>query len=205
MSSASASTGAWSWLSTADSTIAAGWISGVLTAIATVTAVMVAAWFAYRHAREHSQRAHMAAIRVDRLHREVDALERIWGLLAYMTFGENDSAIVHWREDRQEKHTTYYVNMTNLRRFILTEMPAAFYTQHAGLHLPKDIRDQLFDYAGSLMGLHLKYEKVDPANAEPIALKNQQLIDKLRNAFDSLNASLKAAVEQRYLQMLDVE
>ncbi len=189
------------WLGGIDPTITASWIAGALTALGTVLAVIVAARYAYKHAREHSKREHNAAINVDRLRREIDALERVWGLLAYMTYGENADAIVRYREDRQ-KNRTYYLQLANLRRFILTAQPNAFYAQHAGLHLPKAIRDELFDYVGSVMGLYLRYEDVELVTAEPIALIKPALIDKLRAHYHTLNAALKAELEQRYRQML---
>lgn len=138
------------------------------------------------------------------MRREIDALERIWGLLAYMTYGENADAIVRWREDRQ-KNRTYYLQLASLRRFILAAMPDAFYRNHAGLHLPTTIRDELFDYVGSVMGLYLRYEDTDPETAEPIALTKPALIDKLRGHYNSLNASLRAALQERYRAMLSIE
>jgi hypothetical protein len=187
-----------------DPAITASWISGALTALGTVLAVIFAASYAYRHAREHSRREHETAIRVDRLRREIDALERAWGLLAYMTFAENDAAVVRYRED-QHKHKTFYLNLDNLRRFIRSEMRNAFYTEHAGLHLPNDIRDELFEYQGSLIGLYIKYENEPAGDARMIELKSQRLVDKLRDHYHKLNTMLRAALEQRYVEMRRID
>lgn len=177
-------------------------LSAVITVIGAVIAVTIGARYAYRHAREHNRRAHTVAMQVDRLRREIDALERVWGLLAYMTLGENALAIVSYREDAQQRRT-YCVNVENLRQFVRQALPQAFYADHAGLYVPKEIRDRLFDYNGSLIGLYLRYEHQDAAEAAgPVTLENPHLIDKLRAGYDDLNRELKAALEQRYAEML---
>jgi hypothetical protein len=192
------------WLSGIDPTILNAWIIGLCTAFGTVLAVIIAARYAYRHARDHNQRAHTAAMRVEKLHREIDALERIWGLLAYMTFGENDCTIVHYREDK-EKNRTYYIRYANLQRFVLGALRQAFYTDHAGLHIPTNIRDMVFDYNGSMIGLYLRYEKAEPSVREaPIAVKNAKLIDKLRDSYDSLNQALRDELQARYEKMSEM-
>jgi hypothetical protein len=200
--SSAAESAVWPLLSTVDPTIWASIIGGALTSVATVAAVVVAAVLAYRHARDHSKRQHSTSINVDRLRREIDALERVWSLLAFVTFAENDVAVVRYREDRQ-KNRTYYVNLANLRRFILTEVRTTFYTGHAGLHLPNAIRDELFEYQGSLMGLYLRYETANEADTPLIELENANLIKKLRDHDHTLNAALKAELEKRYREMLE--
>jgi hypothetical protein len=191
--------GLWDWLSSMDPALAAGWITG----LCTVLAVVIAAGLAYRAARDHNRRAHDTAIHVERLRREIDALERIWRLLAFMSENENEQTILVWREDRQ-KQKTFFVHLDRLRRFVFGELPAAFYTDHAGLHLPSEIKEQLFAYRGRLIGLHFRYRDTGD-DVEPIELKKPEFIAALRNAYHQLNASLRAALDERYRRMQEAQ
>lgn len=181
-------------------------VDGILAALGTVLSVAIAAYLTYRYTRKHSDATHNTAIRVDRLRRDIDALESLWELLVYMSLGESEQAIVRWREDRQQgvnKH--YFVHYGNLQQFVLKHVSEVFYQRHAGLHLPAHIRDQLFEYKGSLMGLYFRYkdEYDDSRIAENplILLDNPNPIEKLRCAYDNLNEDLKTELETRYQQL----
>lgn len=129
-------------------------------------------------------------------------MEQIWSLLAYMSMQESKKTIVRWREDRL-KNKTYFVHYGNLKHFLLHEMSRVFYHEHAGLYMPKEIRDQIFDYGGSLMGLYLRYENDDEVTDESlIELENRRLIEKLESAYEELNRELKKELEERYGRLL---
>lgn len=181
-----------------------GWATlagGLLAALGTVVSVGIAAYLTYRYTRLHSKAAHNTEVRMDRLRREISALEQIWELLAYMSFRESKQAILLWREDKASgEPKQYFVNFENLKVFLLERISEVVYQRHAGLHLPHSIRDRLFDYAGSLMGLYLRYKDAPEgkAGAPPILLANPHLIDKLQKAYHELNKSLKEELENRY-------
>ncbi len=61
-------------------------IGNGLNALAVFGSVCVAAWLTYRYNCRHSKRAHNTEIKVTRLQRDIDALEKIWELLAYQQF-----------------------------------------------------------------------------------------------------------------------
>jgi len=180
-------------------------VGGGLTALVTLLSVLIASILTYRFTLRHSRVVHGTAVRADRLRREIDALEQIWSLLAYMSMQESEKTIVRWREDRQ-KNRTYFVHFGNLKHFLLHEMSRAFYHEHAGLFMPKEIRDRIFDYGGSLMGLYLRYEDDGEVTGESlIELENRRLIEKLENAYGELNRDLKKELEERYGCLLKTE
>lgn len=182
-----------------------GWsiiMGGLLTAAGAVISVGVAAFLTYRYSKKHSNEAHNTQIKVDRLRRDIDALEKLWELLAYMSFVESDYAIVRWRlnADGVKEHEFHW---GNLARFIGKEVGVAFYRQHAGLYMPGNIREQLFAYRGSLIGLYLRYENRDIPENLWIKLENQQLIKTLDEAYHELNKTLREELDLRY-RMLSI-
>ncbi len=178
--------------------VTAALLGGVLALAATVISVSIAAYLAYRYARKHGDFRHNTEIRVERLRREIDALESLWELLAYMTDRESGCAIVRWRKS-QDGNKIYYFNFENLKAFLLTKVSEIFYSRHAGLHIPTDIGSRLFEYHSILMGLYLRYADSPPDPSGPlIVLENPALIERLQVAYRELNAALRARLETRY-------
>ena len=177
-----------------------GWailIGGLITAVGTVLAVVLAAILTFRYTLKHSKIAHNANIQADILKRRIDALEKFWGLLAYMSFAESDTAIIRWREEKKGDKK-FFVHIGNLRHFILTEVNQAIYQKHAGLHIAKHIRNDFFDYHGSLMGLYMRYQ--DETDDALIQIKNPKLVDKYRDAYHQLNKAVKTELNKCYQQ-----
>lgn len=179
-------------------------LSGLVGALGTIISVGIAAYLTYRYTRRHSAIQHNTGIQVEQLRREIDALEKVWALLAYMTERESGTAILRWRQPRGGDKT-WYVQFENLKAFLLTRLSETFYTGHAGLHLPQAVGNQLFEYHAILMGLYLRYADTDWNGAEPlIVLENPELIDKLRSAYHTLNATLRDELAERY-RLLSVD
>lgn len=183
-----------------------GWML-IKVILPSLLSIALGGFVAYYFNRKHSINTHNTTIRIERLRHEINALEKIWELLAYMSSAESELNILQWREDKKNGvPKQYFVHFGNLRQFVLKEVNAVFYQHHAGLHLPNDVRKQLFDYQGSLFGLYFKYkdEYNDAKIAENplILITNQKLIDKLEAAYDDLNAELKKALAVRYQQLL---
>ena len=177
-----------------------GWailVGGLLTALGTLIAVIIAAFLTHRYTLQQKRLAHNTSIRADILKRRIDALENLWSLLSYISFAESETAIVRWREEKKGERK-YYVQIGNLRRFILSEVSQTIYKKSAGLHIPKHIRDDFFDYQGSLMGLYMRYQ--DEPDDALIQIKNPKLINKLRDAYQHLNKVLKTELNHCYQQ-----
>jgi hypothetical protein len=173
-------------------------LGGLLGLIGTVLSVGIAAYLTYRYARKHSASQHNTEIRVEQLRRQIDALETIWELLAYMTDRESGCAIVRWRKGR-DGSKTFYFDFENLKVFLLSKVSETFYTRHAGLHIPSAISAQLFEYHSILMGLYLRYADAPPGpGGPPIVIENPELIEKLQSAYRGLNAALREELASRY-------
>jgi hypothetical protein len=199
----------WSWMKPAywiSLNHPEGWstLMGCLfTALGTLLSVAAAAYLTYRYTKKHSEAAHDTQIRVDRLRRNIDALEKIWELLAYMSFVESDYAIVRWRLNAGGDKEHFF-HWGNLKRFIGKEVSDAFYCHHAGLFMPAKIRDQLFHYRSLLIGLSIRYENDGSISEDSwIKLENQALIKQLAKAFDDLNEELKNELNLCY-QLLSI-
>ncbi len=68
----------------------------------------IAAYLTYRYTKKQSEAMRKTQLDVDRLRREIDALENLWALLAYMSFAESRYAIVRWRKNTQGKNEYFF-------------------------------------------------------------------------------------------------
>jgi hypothetical protein len=180
-------------------------VSGGLTMLVTLLSVITAAYLTYRYTVKHSNTTHNTQVKIDRLHRDINALEKVWELLAYMSFSESDKAIIKWREERDtdnKKIKHYYFQLDNLKQFILIELQRAFYSQHAGLFLPQSISKQIFEYRSLLMGLYIRHEN-NPTSTDDLflAIDNPKLIEKLQKTYEALNRDIKSELDSRYQQL----
>lgn len=167
--------------------VTASIIGNALNGLAVFGSVCVAAWLTYRYNRRHSKQAHNTEIKVTRLQRDIDALEKTWELLAYMSFNESDKTIIRWQRPAggAKKDTEYFIHIKNLKTFIRRELHSIIYKQHAGLFLPVKIKEQLFQYRSTLMQLYIKYnlQQVDEKQAI-LKLENMDLVASLRKSYD---------------------
>ncbi len=181
-------------------------VSGGVLSLVTLLSVMVATYLTYKYAVKHSKNNHNTQIEIDHLHRNIEALEKVWALLAYMSFKESDKGIVKCRKEcvREGKKTQhYFYHFNNLERFLLKEIQEVFYTQHAGLFLPKPISQQVFTYRSLLEKLYFTHEKneEDP-DGTLFKIENPDLVKKLREAFERLKEDIKSELELCYQQLL---
>lgn len=184
-------------------------------ALTTLFGVIIAAWITNRFSKNQAKRRLETQSKIDRLKREIDALEKIWSIMQYITLFESKHAILRWRDPKKDKSIKnaaekneksekrkYFIQFQNLQDFLLIASMDAYYAQHAGLHLPNHIRDLLFEYQGSLMGFYFaNKDKEDLPEDNLIEVKNKYLSDKLKQLSTKLNNGLKTAMEERYQQM----
>lgn len=176
---------------------------GLVTAAITLVSVIFAAWLAYRYTRRQNRLAHNVQINADLLKRKIDALEKVWTLLAYMSDRESDYAIFFWRlkKDNPDKKD-YFMHIGRLRELLRVKIGEVYFMQHAGLFLPHEVRDLLFAYANKLMGLYLPYESrvITLENCiEP--LKSERLYLELNDINTSLREAIKEELSKSYEQL----
>jgi len=173
-------------------------ISIGITGLVALLSVAWAAYLTYLFTKKHSHAAHNTSIKVDRLKRQVMALENMWELLAYTNIGEGEHAMLRWRKDKEgnKKYTMHY---GNLKAFLTQKLGSAFYSQHAGLYLSASIRDMFFEYRRILMGFYLRYEKDKLVEKEPlIELQNAELAEKISAKYNELNKAIKDELDTLY-------
>lgn len=178
-------------------------IGRLVAALATVLGVLIAAYLTYRYALKKERITHNTEVHVDRLKREIAALESAWTLLAYMSQRKNQHAIVHWEMQRGEggkKDKRYFYHFENLERYCLTAHSDVVYAQHAGLFISKDIRDRVNGFRALVGTLYMDHLRTNPAVTDsglyPIRKKEQA--EKMAQCFDDINAALRQELEQRY-------
>lgn len=167
---------------------------GVLTAVATILSVAIAALLTYFFTRRHSRNSHNVQINVDLLKRRIDALEKLWKLLAYTSDWESDYTIFRWREKEGNKEKKdYYFHQGKLREFMRLRVSEMYHHEHVGLFLPDDIKDLLYKYTDELMGFYLlgEGEEITPEN-ELVKIKNVYLYKK----FEALDNDIRSAIKQ---------
>lgn len=173
-------------------------------AIATVVAV----YLAYRFAIKQSKRETQKQIQCDHNERQANALEAAWGLLQYMTLTENANSILVFERDKDGKDT-YYCRLPQAKAFIEEALPQAFYTQHAGLYWPTELKDAVFSYRNQLFGLYLKAQRqhsnadADAQNGQNeapqrVRIQNPQLVEKCRKSYDTINQLLRNRIPHLY-------
>ena len=181
----------------------AAFSTGLLTGIVTLISVLVAAWLTYRYAKKQSRLTHNVQIDVDQLRRKIEALEKIWTLLAYTSDRESDHTIFFWREkEGNPDKKNYYMHIGRLRELLRVRIGEVFFKESAGLFLPNNVRDLLFAYANKLMGLHLRYESLElTAETSVQRLKSERLYTELNQINIDLREATKAALKEAYEQL----
>lgn len=193
------------WINLNHPEVWASLIGSLTASLCAMLAVAVAAILAYFFTRRQNRIQHDTAIKMDRLHREIDTLERLWALLASLSIAESKQAIFCWREDRHKKKT-YFFHLGRLRQFILHDLSHTFYQGSAGLYMPTSIRDLFFEYKSIVMGLYMSYENNIAGEKETwIIVKNTNMIKRLNGIYKELNTVLRSELDRRYNSLIKGE
>lgn len=182
------------------------WV-GILTAaatfaiaLATVLAVIVAAFMSYRYAKKQSIAQQNELIRQDKLKRKIKALEDVWGLLAYMSQQRSKYAVILWEKDKKKGgEKKYLFHFENFERLFMQKVSDIFYQQHAGLHLPEAIREQVFGYlhAAAFLYFPLKNQKSEREDGL-FEIEKPEIAENLKTIYDQLNNDLKQELDKTY-------
>ncbi len=188
------------WIEVGNPEVWATLVTGIATALATVLAVAIAAWLTYRFGRKQGAIKHNTEVRLTQLRHRIDALEKTWELLGYMSPQISDRAIIRWTKSGTEK--IYWFHYHNLEDFMMNKVGFVFYQQHAGLHLPSSIRDDLFAYVHAAAPLYFRHRN-DTEKPEDglIRIKKPEIPGNLKRIYDKLNANLKEALKTTYAEL----
>lgn len=178
-------------------------VGRLITGIVALVSVLIASYMTYRYVLRNNKTSHNTEVKVDRLKREIEALENTWSLLAYMSDKKSNYAILHWTKDsRVPEDKQYFVHFKNLEYFCLKAVNEVFYQRHAGLFLPNTIRDQLFAYRNKVGTLYFWHKDDDTIPEDGLILiKKQSHATELIAMYSQLNTSLKAELDKRYEHM----
>ncbi len=157
----------------------------------------------YKFALRQSQIQHNKAIRTDLLRREINALEAVWTLLAYLSDKKSAKAIIHWKRNSQAGTTQYFYHFANLEYFMLHALSEVFYQQHAGLFISDQLRDLLYAYRSVVAGFYFPHHKTADSEAEPelTLIKKPEQVEKLKSIYTALNACLREELKQCYQRL----
>ncbi len=177
------------------------WLNGLgdlLGAIVTLLSVGIAAYLTYRFTRKHSALTHNTQIRVERLRHKIRALEAVWSLLAYMSQQRSDKAIIRWRKSNKNgAKKVYDYHFPSLAHFYLEAVSDVFYAQHAGLHLPNEVRDLLYQYVHAIAPLYYAHIR-NGKNGDLVPISNPEIAEKLHQIYQQLNRCLKEELGKTY-------
>jgi len=186
---------AWGGILTAAATLAI--------ALATVLAVIVAAIMSHRYAKKQSSAQQNELIRQDKLKRKIKALEDVWGLLAYMSQQRSKYAVILWEKDRKKGgEKKYLFHFENFEILFTQKVSDVFYQQHAGLHLPETIRDQVFGYlhAAAFLYFPLKNQKSKREDGL-FEIQKPEIAEGLKDKYEQLNKDLKQELDKTYEEL----
>jgi hypothetical protein len=125
--------------------------------------------------------------------KRLDALMKAWSLLAYITEKDNPKAVL--QADTNSAGTReIYIRREQAREYMigLSEM---FYESGYGLFLESNIKKLFYEYRGLLYGVLLK-EKGKHAADEPIKIEQEQMVVRIKEIYDELNAELRKKREK---------
>ncbi len=169
-------------------------ISGIIAFIG----IALAAFLAYRFAiRQKKQEIFFGLERI-KYERKLVAIEACWKLLAFTTDTENDNSILIWKQNREGKTKTFYINVDKAGEYI-KGLVACFYGTGSGIYLSRDTKKLLFEYRGILYGFLMcvgnnKEKLIQIKNVQihqRMVAIHQELILQLKNETDIIDKQKK--------------
>lgn len=124
--------------------------------------------------------------------KKLDGLLKAWSLLAYITEVENPKAVMLW--GKNASGTTYYIRPEQAREYVAA-LGKLFYEDGYGLLLGRSVKELLYEYRGHLYGVLLK-AKDERGSDDRIKLENEELVNRLKEIYNELNAELREELEK---------
>jgi hypothetical protein len=124
--------------------------------------------------------------------KRLDGLLKAFSLLAYITEVENPKAVMQWEKNGSQ--TVCYLRPDQAREYIVA-LAELFYADGYGLLLGRNIKELFYEYRGHLYGVLLK-TKDEHSDDERIKLENKELIKRMKEIYDELNAELRQEMEK---------
>lgn len=155
----------------------------VLPAIFGFLGIWLGLWIWHFQKRNEPRYASLGYLNQKRL----DGLMKAWSLLAYITEAENPKAVMLW--EKNASGTTFYIRPEKAREYV-DKLGELFYEGGYGLLLGREVKELLYEYRGQLYGVMLK-NKSEHGDGERIKLQNDELIKRMKEIYNELNAELR--------------
>ena len=120
--------------------------------------------------------------------KKMDALMKVWSLLAYITDTENPLSAVVWEKNGQEK--SYYFVPCNGIEYI-DKLAEIFYGSGSGLLLSDEVKDLLYEYRGIVYGFLLK----EKDKSEKVQITNEKMTARMQQIYKDLNSALRVELD----------
>lgn len=120
------------------------------------------------------------------------ACKAVWALMAYMSEMGNPKTVFVARGDAQ--HKTWHLRQPHAIDY-LKQVEEVFFTHGHGISMPKDVGDDVYEFLLRVYRLLESNRREGDANSELIAVKNQEVIEKVVELRDRLNARLRVVMD----------
>ncbi len=160
-----------------------------LKALAQPLAIITAAYLTFRYAILKLKKETAENIQKAKYEKILEAHQRAWSLLAYITDKENKHSVYHM--ERSGGIDSFFLQTHNAKAFIAQYATIVWEEGH-GLYLAHEVVALLAEYRGQLYGILLS-EKNNTATSIPIA--STDLINRLRNIHQQLIIEIRKAIQ----------
>ena len=159
------------------------WMLEIAKMAVPVIAVLLGLWIWHLQKRSEPKYAARGCVYQKRL----DALLKVWGLLAYITDVENPKSVMIW--ERQAAGDVFYIRPGQAREY-MTELSRVFYADGCGLLLGQEIKRLCYEFRNHLYGVLLKAKK-QKNGEEMIRIENPELVKTMKMIYSELNTELR--------------
>ena len=170
-------------LAQAEAANAVNWPLEIVKIIAPGLLVLLGLWIWHKKKRSEPRYESLGYLNQKRL----DGLLKAWSLLAYITEVENPKAVMLW--ERNGSETVYYLRPKQAHEYMVA-LGELFYADGYGLLLGRMVKELFYEYRGHLYGVLLK-AKSQQGNDERIKLENDELIKRMKEIYNEINAELQ--------------
>lgn len=163
------------------------WLLEILKMVMPALLVLLGLWI--WHLKKRSEPRYESLAYLNQKH--LDALSKVWSLMAYITEVENPKSVMLWEKDKNE--TVYYIKK-RLASAYMDALSEIFYECGYGLLLERGIKELLYEYRGHLYGVLLK-DKGEQEN-DRVKIENPELVNRIKEIYHELNSELRKELKK---------
>lgn len=171
----------------AETDAAVNWTLEISKMVMPALLVLLALWI--WHLKKRSEPRYESIAYLNKKH--LEALSKVWSLLAYITEVENPKSVMLWEKDNNE--TVYYINKKQASAY-MDDLSEIFYEGGYGLLLDRGINKLLYEYRGHLYGVLLK-DKGEQEN-DRVRIENPELVNRMKEIYRELNSELRKELKK---------